>query len=65
MTPYSVELADPGCPHCGAGKRFVIKGPGIPDDLDNDWAESTAIPHAAALNAAFAAGATSQEILPP
>ena len=54
--PYTVEQTDPGCPHCGAGKRFIVKGPGIPIDSENDWAESTAISHVAALNGAFEAG---------
>lgn len=55
--PFSAEIADPGCPHCGAGKRFVVKGPGFVEDADNDWAESTARAYAAALNAAFALNA--------
>ena len=52
-TPSSKQI--PAVP-TGAGKRFIVKGPGIPIDPENDWAESTAILHVAALNAAFEAG---------
>lgn len=59
--PYSAEVTEAGCSHCGAGKRFRIVGPGIePVDRDSSdhyvgWSDGMIADEVDRLNRLYAA----------
>lgn len=58
---YTAEIVDPGCSHCGHGKRWIIRGPVIdPDDDYTCWTESMINAEVDRLNRVFEAGKRSR-----
>lgn len=59
--PYTAEITDAGCSHCGSGKRFRIVGPGT-DPVDGEspdhyvgWSEGMIADEVDRLNRLYAA----------
>lgn len=58
MQAYRVELDNPGCATCGAGKTFSVAGPGQVVEAISYASEEDAKDWADALNAAYDQGRT-------